>query len=75
MEKRIRKRLKDEFGFVESDFNNTCKTVITFLSDIIDAKLNEIKDLKDANYKLEVDLKNSEIMIDELQKEKEVIRR
>ncbi len=75
MEKEIKKILKDEFGFVESDYNQTSKTIIEFLSNIIKEKLEEIKDLKETIHFHIIDKKNKQIMIDDLQDEKEELKK
>jgi flagellar biosynthesis component FlhA len=74
MEKQIKKLLKDEFGFVESDYNKTCQTVITFLSDIIKEKMEDIRMLNEKNYFLDVERKNFKIMVEDLQQEKKELK-
>ena len=74
MEKQIKKLLKDEYGFVESDYNKTCQTVITCLSNIIKEKLEDIRLLNEKNYYLDVERKNLKIMVEDLQQEKEELK-
>jgi hypothetical protein len=71
IEKEIKQQLKDQYGIIEEELNRTSLTIIELTSDIIKAKLSEIKDLNDRIRSLEIDVENKEIMITDLQEEKQ----